>query len=78
MAEKINIKSKMADEIKLETMKIMASVTSISTKLQNMLLIFISHSKTWENLLLQSHIKKGIIVLLFGQSYQSIYEKIKQ
>ena len=57
-----NTKNKMADEIKLEAMKTMTSITSILMKLQSMLLIFISHRKTVENLFLQSSIKKGIIV----------------
>ena len=53
-----NIKNKMLDKIKLEAMKIMSTITSISMELQNMLLIFISRRKTIENLLLQSNIKK--------------------
>ena len=56
-----NTKNKMADEIKLEAMKTMTSITSVLMELQSMLLIFISHSKTVENVLLQSSIKKGII-----------------
>ena len=39
----------MADEIKLEAIKVIASVPSIITELKNMLLIFISHRKTMEN-----------------------------
>ena len=39
-------------------MKTMASITSISMELQNMLLIFISNRKKMENLLLQSNMKK--------------------
>ena len=63
MGEFTNIEIKMAVKIKLEAMKIMASVTSISMELHIMLLIFILHRKIVENLLLQSNTKKE---LLFG------------
>ena len=55
MGEFTNIEIKMAVKINLEAMKIMASVTSISMELHNMLLIFILHRKIVENLLLQSN-----------------------
>ena len=54
----------MAVKIKIEAMKIMASVTSISMELHNMLLIFILHTKIVENLLLQSNTKKGLLFAL--------------
>ena len=64
MGEFTNIEIKMAVKIKLEAMKIMASVTSISMELHIMLLIFILHRKIVENLLLQSNTKKGLLFAL--------------
>ena len=64
MGEFTNIEIKMAVKIKLEAMKIMASVTPISMELHNMLLIFILHRKIVENLLLQSNTKKGLLFAL--------------
>ena len=53
-------KNKMTEkEIKLESMQLTVSVTSISMELKNWLVIFILHRKTVEGLLLQSNIRKG-------------------